>query len=286
MNDNTVTHPYETVSLRLWAWELYVANYPPLKVKDKVEILQRAREELGMPRTKGGNQDLSYRKLKPKIDLVEKNGKVWKADWRRLYLPSHRRVRGLSDNPVILEGKDRLSDTISEQPVTFNTWLRHTALPSLTVFIGRGKAKNEKFGNRRGVYFLRTSSGLYIGQSTEFGIRNPYHLKKREVTWWCFVTPTETSDALSLDSLNATESLLISFWNEICHTENSRSADQQPASKYLQEAVLMVEAASAILIWLVREKKFGDKDSTLPFKGRKGGGWADCYLEPFNESEV
>jgi len=75
--------------------------------------------------------------------------------------------------------------------------------------------------------------------------------------------------------------LLISFWNEIGVVENqTRGSDQKPAFVYLQQGILLVEAASAVLLWLIREKQdLGFPSWNIPFKSWTGTNWPDCYME-------
>ena len=102
------------------------------------------------------------------------------------------------------------------------------------------------------------------------------------------ITPEENNEYFYDEALNAAESLLISFWTEICITTNKkRGMDNQPPFSHLQLAILFVEAASAAFLWLIRDqkatlKKFGNWD--LPFKACKANHWSKCYLNPFNNS--
>ena len=145
------------------------------------------------------------------------------------------------------------------------------------------RPKGGTFKNLRGVYFLRLAESLYIGQSSEFGTRLGHHGKK-EASWWCFIALEESNNhVFTLDALLAAESLLISFWNEISEVGNkTRGSDQKPASVHLQQAILFTEAASASLLWLIRDceqaKQLALHDWKIPFKKCTGRGWPGCYL--------
>jgi hypothetical protein len=130
---------------------------------------------------------------------------------------------------------------------------------------------------------------LYIGQSEEFATRWTGHSSKN-IKWWIFIAPKDQQESFTRDSLDAAEALLISFWNETCFLANyQRGKDKKPSPIYLQQAILFVEAASAALLWLVRERNdIGFTPWELPFKplrGRQGSRWPECYLKPDNSEE-
>lgn len=127
---------------------------------------------------------------------------------------------------------------------------------------------------------------LYVGKTDEFDVRLVQHWNKRNnqtsgVNWWVFVSPEQSAQTFTLDALAAAESLLISFWNEISSVDNkTRGSDQKPAFMYLQQGILLVEAASAVLLWLVRNSKaLNLPTQDVPFKAWRGIGWPECYLE-------
>jgi hypothetical protein len=95
-----------------------------------------------------------------------------------------------------------------------------------------------------------------------------------------FVSLEAHDTMFTLDALAAAESLLISFWNETSRVANSnRGSNQQPAFIFLQQAVLFSMAASAALLWLLREESPGIPEWSLPFKKWSGSGWPSCYLQ-------
>ena len=163
--------------------------------------------------------------------------------------------------------------------------LRDPSLPTVHVFTGDHMPPSRTFNAHRGLYFLRTATKLYLGKTDEFDIRLPWHYKNRQtnnpILWWVFVSPQQSVQTFTLDALAAAESLLISFWNEIGTVENqTRGSDQKPAFVYLQQGILLVEAASAVLIWLMRERqdlRFPSWD--IPFKNWTGANWPKCYME-------
>lgn len=282
--------PLEAVFLRTLAWEIYVAN-EKLTVQHvtKGEV-QAARKELGLPPTRGGAADDFIKKLrdKPKPTLSptfsppEPTEKGWRNEWRLLYLPPHNLVRQLSDRPILTaSGVPAGQKTHHEFLIT----LRDPALPTLHVFTGDHTPPNGTFKAHRGLYFLRTAEQLYLGKTDEFDVRLSNHDKtnrsKNPVLWWVFVSPEQSVRTFTLDALAAAESLLISFWNEISVIRNdNRGSDQKPEFLYLQQGVLLVEAASAVLLWLMREKQdLGFPSWSIPFKNWRSTSWPDCYME-------
>jgi len=299
--------PVTAVFLRILAWELYVAKEKPL-VKDATEQVQTARRELGLAPLMGGAAPAFIQQLRPKGLLSAKNTPPtplqtqWQTEWRLLYLPPHNLVRQLSDRPVFtVEPPPRGDSTHKELLLT----LRDPAVPTLRVFIGITQPKASTFYRRRGLYFLRLPRSLYMGKTDEFDVRLPQHFKRKNPIWWVFVTLEDDTHMFTLDALAAAEALLISFWNEVGVLANgTRGGDQKPAAMYLQQAVLFVEAASAALLWIIREQLSlnlplpmlaqdglgllppipGQKGATLlpwniPFKPFKGKNWPDCYME-------
>lgn len=282
--------PVVAVFLRTLAWEFYKAKRQKIPVNDQAKnLVQAARRDLGLRITKGGAPHAFIQSLRRpengflssgRPDPVEKE---WgeESAWRLLNLPSHRFVRMLSHDPVHEEVTTEKGGFLQ-----FSVSLRGAAVPKLLVTIGKARPTEDLFGNAtRGLYFLREPEGLYVGQSDEFQIRWTDHQARRTFDWWVFVGPEENNEQFSFDTLYAAESLLISFWTEICHTTNrTRGKDKEPVFAYLQPAILLVEAASAVLLWLIREKKDKGFDPwNLPFKDCQADFWHNCYLEPFNK---
>lgn len=201
----------------------------------------------------------------------------WQTAWRLLYLPPHNLVRQLSDRPVFTTA----APTSSPQTHTelFLT-LRNPAVPTLRVFVGTTQPKSGTFNQRRGLYFLRLAASIYVGKTDEFDVRLSQHIRNRRPLWWVFVTPEESSQMFTQDALSAAEALLISFWNEVSVLGNGqRGTDQKPAFAYLQQAILLVEAASATLLWLMRDQQeLGLPQWNIPFKAWRGKNWPQCYL--------
>jgi len=287
------------VFLRILAWEIKIAENQP-SVQELVDNqVQAARKELGLSKIAGGApyvviQDL--RKTNPPL-LTEKNTPPRPLDenwfdhkaWRVLNIPPHNAVRQLSYKPIYkLVLPDSSKQTYKELLVT----LRNPAMPKLRVYLGKDMPKIQSFEKKRGVYFLRVTQGLYIGKTSELGTRLVEHFRKKNPKWWVFISPEGIEQTFALDTLEATESLLISFWNEVSKVSNDkRGSDQEPALAYLQEAVLLVESASSVLLWLIREKSklekelsdFQLEDWNIPFKECSGKGWPDCYLSVAQE---
>jgi hypothetical protein len=283
------------VFLRTLAWEYFFmdrAKEGKLTVKELAEVLvQNAREDLGLRRnTKGAPHAFiqSLRKQK-KLSSTLPVEIGWEKEWRLQYLPSHRFVRKLSFDPHVERiipdpaQKDAKSDVFQ-----FLVFLRAPAAPKLRVTVGNSRPNLKQLKAVRGLYFLREATSLYVGQSEEFDVRWTGHTKKRGhggIKWWVFVAPEEQQETFSLDSLNGAEALLISFWSEICKTTNSqRGKDKKPAPTFLQQSILLVEAASAVLLWLMRKKKNELKFDSweLPFKKCRANHWPKCYLSPSN----
>jgi hypothetical protein len=282
-------NPVTAVFLRILAWELYVA-IEQLRVQDVVtQQVQTARRELGLAPLEGGAAHDFIQKLRlmPEPLLSAKNTppaplqKKWQTEWRLLYLPTHNVVRQLSKSPIFTVVQPSAgTHNYKELLLT----LRNPTLPSLRVFVGVEQPKVGTFKQQRGLYFLGRQvsprkTKLYLGKTDEFDVRLPQHIKNKAPTWWVFITPEDDAQTFTLDALAAAEALLISFWNETSLLDNGqRGSDQKPAFMYLQQAILLVEAASATLLWLIREQlKLDLPQLTKPFKAWGGKGWPDCY---------
>lgn len=301
--------PLEAVFLRTLAWEIYKAKRPNIPIKEQAEqLVQFARSDLGLQKTKGGAPHAFIQSLRrePTRFLAAGRSEPYEAAWRDrakawrlLNLPSHRIVRMLSHDPISVD-----------LPATkkgfhqFSVSLRGAATPRLLVTVGKERPTGDVLVHaRKGLYFLREHGpakhqreALYVGKSDEFEIRWTGHDRHRRLDWWVFVAPVgpdtvETvvpdpdNSHVSSDTLAAAEALLISFWKEICHTTNrNRGTDKEPVFEYLQPAILLVEAASAVMLWLIRERRaFGFDAWNLPFKKCGAHGWPACYLEAFNK---
>ena len=293
--------PLDAVFLRIMAWEIYIAK-KNFRAKDITgELLQFVRQELGLPLTTGGAPQQFINDLRT-ANLIETNdheifptnANIWEAEWRLLYCPSHGATRHLSQMPIV-----SIDNKQQKGHVSFLITLRDSALSSIKVFIGtdRPTGLNSPIMKSRGIYVLGLENNgseneIYIGKTTEFGVRSHDHFKSKNIKWWIFFSPEEIS--LSKDALDAAESLMISYWSEISYVRNkNRGSDQKPELIYLQQANLFVKSCSAIYIWLARSigsglgdeiSKYFDKDTEIiHFKKRRNFG-AKCYL-PLDEKE-
>ena len=274
------------VFLRKLAWEVYVAGGNP-SVEDIVrEYVQSAREDLGLKKTKAGAPHEFIHSLRkcdpPVLDKTEPHEDGWKKEWRLHYLPSHRITRFLSTNPIVPPEAKKAT----QGAIQYSVSLRSPALPKLLVKVGKCRPADDKL---KGLYFLREAEGLYVGQTHEFQVRWDNHVNSvgKNIIWWAFIAPEENIENFSDEALDAAESLLISFWTEICVTTNrNRGKDTPPPSFHLQPAILFVEAASAAFLWLLRDKRVELKFDSfeLPFKDCKANHWPECYLNPSNNS--
>ena len=275
------------VFLRKLAWEINVAGGKP-SVEDIVKkYVQSARVDLGLKETTKGAPHAFIHALRkcdpPLLDKTKPHEDGWKNEWRLHYLPSHRIVRILSANPVVPNSTNKEN---LQGAVQYSVSLRSPALPKLLVTIGNSRPAPDKL---KGLYFLREAKSLYVGQTHEFQVRWNDHVYNagKEVKWWVSIVPEENNDFFSNEALDAAESLLISFWTEICVTTNKkRGMDNRPPFLHLQPAILFVEAASAAFLWLLREKKSELKfeNFELPFKKCRAHHWPECYLQPSNDS--
>lgn len=294
----TYSDPVTAVLLRRLAWECYVAK-KPVTVKEVVtSYVQLARSDLGLApyqsRSTSGGADAFIQGLQrnnllppPHSGKMEPQEQGWKDEWRLLYLPPHDAVRQLSVDPV-------RANQSSTKSANFNITLRNPAVPSLDVYIGKGKAGGA-FPKRRGLYFIGREDGLYIGSTSEFGVRSRQHANISESAWYVFMSPAGSTslhgssedvtpgeeNSVTLDALLAAEGMLISFWNEVCTVLNdNRSSDRKPASPYLQQAIMLVMGVSAAFIWLLREGEALGLPITLDahFKPSDKRGWPECYV--------
>lgn len=279
--------PLTAVFLRTLAWERRVGREPKVSELAAVQV-QTARKTLGLkPNHKGAPHEFiqSLRKgTKPVLSPARQSPRPledgWYQEdkvWRLLCLPDHSFVRLLSHGVIAQE------ENAQQNLHQFSLTLRNPSVPKLDVLLGREKPKKSSLKNSRGVYFIRELDGLYVGQSEEFDIRWTGHMKGRKIEWWMFIAPQGLDGAFTLDALNVSEALLISFWNEICHVTNAqRGKDKKPAFVHLQQGILFAEAASAALLWFIQERKskeFGFNSWSLPFKKCKANHWPKCYSE-------
>ena len=220
-----------SVFLRKLAWEINVAGGKPSVGEIVEQYVQSAREDLGLKKTTAGAPHEFIQSLRkcvpPLLDTTEPHEGGWKKEWRLLYLPSHRIVRILSANPVVSpEAKKDKPQGATQYSVS----LRSPALPKLLVTIGNSRPADDKL---KGLYFLREAESLYVGQTHEFQVRWNDHVFNagKDVMWWVSITPEENNEYFSNEALDAAESLLISFWTEICVTTNKkRGKDTQPGA--------------------------------------------------------
>ena len=273
-------NPITGVFLRMLAWEHFEAKIKPDSVGEIENYIQQAYIELGFdPITpRYANNLIQEMITQGKLSSADKAylpaQKGWDEQWQLLNLPVHSHVRRLSFSPVV--------DAKEGSPTSISISLRHAALPKLIVFIGKRKPESGTIGIRRGIEFLRTQSGLYIGATGNFEERMWDHKRKRSPKWWLFISPEEHLD---LDTLSITEALLVAFWKEIAVVETQRSSVQKPGIfRNLQEAILVVEATSAAIIWVVREgQRYLPNDFPtldIPFMPFRGRGWSrKCYLK-------
>jgi hypothetical protein len=273
--------PQIALFLRRLAWEQHIAG-KSISVKNAVsEYVQAARFELGLRKyqnrsTSGGADNFVQQRYSQ--DIHKKNGelkltkKSWATEWRLLYLPSHGSVRYLSGDPVIEDKSPNLS-----AHKHFSVSLRNGAIPPLDVFIGKGSELKKVCARKRGVYFLGSEDGLYIGKTDEFETRWRSHGDKPSA-WAAFVSLSEGADFFTLDSLGAAEGLLISFWNEVAVIVNgNRGNDRKPIFPYLQPALLFVEGVSAAILWMARNQP---SLVSIPFKKWRGQpDWPNCYID-------
>ncbi len=289
----TYRDPLIAVFMRTLAWEINEAERKdggPLVKELVTDQVQTAPEDLELQRNSAGAPYAfiqKLRKLTPALiscDPTQPLEKGWsEADkiWRLFCLPRHRLVRMLS-NKIIASDIVKQSDYVQ-----LCLKLRAPASPTLLVTIGNRKPTQKELSAPKGVYFLRLPKELYIGQSEEFATRWTGHTSK-SIKWWVFIAPKDQQGSFSRDSLDAAEALLISFWNETCFLANrQRGKDKKPSPMFLQQAILFIEAASAALLWLIRERNdVGFTPWEMPFKplrGRQGSRWPKCYLSPENK---
>lgn len=297
--------PLIALLLRKLAWENDPATTPVPRLKTKLKVkgitgdlINSARQELGFKSvSRGPSSDFYNQQLKntyiEQDEILRPIQKEWRSSWRwrLLKLPSHYYVRYVSKDPIICE------ENHNGNCIEYTIALRDPALPRLKVFVGKGKPSGNAFGERRGVYFLRLPKHFYIGKSDEYAVRLGQHLKGKnsEALWWMFITPEKDDKTFTFDALGASESLLISFWNEVCQLANSKAgADKEPAFAYLQQAILFVTAASSVLIWVMRDNPTQDhglklEDCQSLFKqpsSSTGKNWPQCYLDsPLSTNE-
>lgn len=281
LNQLSYDSPQVAVFLRRLAWESFVAKRD-VTVNDAItNYIRSVRLDLGLNqygnrRSSGGADDFLQKRysegfIRSNGGTLELTERSWSNEWRLLYLPSHGIVRQLAVEPVCVE--------TSQNPSIFKSFsisMRDPAIPTLDVYVGQGSALSKACAKKRGVYFLGLGGGMYIGKTDEFETRWKHH-QSRQPVWAVFVSIREHSDFFTLDSLAASEGMLISLWNETNVVLNrNRGSDRKPAFPYLQQSILFIQGASASLIWLARN----DIHSvSLPFKRWRGqSGWRQNYM--------
>jgi hypothetical protein len=301
-------NPVRCVFLRMLAWqqEKEMAEFNISGLTH--HYLQLVRKQLGLSElSKGSGASYNFLEEPRKSgDLIEKGRKQKKpglylkvnpkfTNWRFLYLPLHSVVRQLSSTVFIT--KDGACSANKPRNYThLIVALRNPELPRLNIYIGKNKPKSTDLNKARGVYFIREQKGLYIGKTLEFNTRTYDQFKKRKAVWWIFITPGKDNDLLSQDAIGAAEALLISFWNEVCKLTNRNCGlDTEPHFCYLQHGVILMQAASAVLMYLMSAKGRKEVENMLkdigikthwwamPFKkigAQSSAKWPECYFDP------
>lgn len=283
--------PLDAVIMRTLAWENYIAKRKPRVKEISEELIQAARFELGK-KTSEAHSARQYlqtlREGEGNKGYIDKNDLPigWENEWRLLYLPPHTMVRQMSYNPITFSEPEKLTGT--HEP--FDIVLRNSAFPRLRVHIGNKEKLEYEVVGQRGLYMLRVSDGMYIGKTDEFDIRVRQHTQNKNPDFWIFVSFGENSKDYTIDTLNATESFLISLWNEIAYvTNDNRGGEREPAFIYRQQATLLSAAISAIWLWALTRLKSpeGYNNWSIPFKKRSGlADWPECYVRmPPSENE-
>ncbi|MDH5718715.1 MAG: GIY-YIG nuclease family protein [Spirochaetia bacterium] len=284
----TYDRPDIGVFLRNLAYEVFIAKNKELKVKDLTQnFIQNSRIELGLKETKGGYAQTIINKLR-QDDLISPSGtnpkpkeKEWEKEWRLLYLPPHNLVRELSFDPIIIE------ESKENNLHKFEIQLRNPGIPKFNVYIGmeRPDKQNKDIEEGRGLYYLgkNNNEAIYIGQTSEFYTRTDDHFKKG-VNWWILLVPqADKYYYLDKNTLDTSESLLISLWNEISNVTNqSRGSDTLPPFIYLQQAINITIGCSSIYLYLFRNKdklnSLSNITINIPFKKWSGTDWPSCYI--------
>ena len=267
--------PLRAVFLRKLAWELYVLKKDVTIMDIESRYLQDARAELGLKKLRGGARNVFIQDLRKDGYIhrkdrrhVEPTDPAWQNEWRVQHLPSHQIVRHLSGDPIIMDLHK------SEKYLHFDFIPRDPVFSAVSVYVAsveKLKILTNERANIRGIYIIgKSTNNLYIGQTDEPQVRLPNH--KQNMDWAVYIALKDDPALLTRDSLYAAESLMISFWNEIAYIENDkRGGDTKPPWKYLQQAIIFTEAASAALLWLERNFKL----ISIPLKICRAHGWED-----------
>lgn len=276
----TYDNPLQAAFLRILVWETQIAGKSPTVEELKSNQIQAARSEMGLKpfAYKSGGSGRFLKILRDKKWLSSARSTPWPVEkewhdkeknWRNLYVPPHDLIRRLSANPVVKP------DDFDKN--RFRITFRDAAAPRLYVEVRQGTYRPDQPESRRGIYFLNYVESLYVGQTDEFGVRYSDHVRtKGRPAWWVFMSIMDGAAGKNThsDVIEASESLLISFWNEICTLKNTRrGSDQKPQPSDLQLAVLLAQSASACLLWLAQNGEdfrikadIAKKDWQLPMK--------------------
>lgn len=277
-------NPLTAVLLRRLAWEQYVARREFTMEDIETKHLPAARRELGLPpveaKDRAAEQYLrglfqSPKRLRLDGQNVKLVGKQWENEWRLHCLPWHDSVRQLSADLLCTELAPAEKRAYREWSVLSSD----SAVPRLRVIVGPAFAPADACKGERGVYVVRRTRSLYIGQSSNLATRILGHRSEGEPLWTIAMI-TDEDVRPSRDELEAAEAVLISFWHEVAILDNkSLGKLQPPEPEHRQQGILFAKGSAAALHWLMRQKPdVALPDWSIPFRYWKEG-WSESYLK-------
>ncbi|MDV6374110.1 hypothetical protein [Deinococcus arenicola] len=249
--------PDFAAALRSVAWT-YQHTGTPFAPKDIQAVVQRTRQDMGLPPYMGGAvSDYLQRRTKgTKLQQQDNQPIHYVADARKLIpAPSvmeNWRFLGASDHALIrLTAFQGVLQEMQSGQFSFST--RSSHLPSLTVLVGPiaevRQAVAQNFKGRSGLYLLKRNDKNYVGQTHEFEVRGRRH-GSTGAEFVLFAFPEET-DRMDSDVLNVAESLTLVSLSELLNLENEKlGGDRPPKALHLREgSAFAVAFVAAVFRW-------------------------------------
>lgn len=272
----------------------------PLRLKSAAEVVQEARQGIGLKALRGGRPSDLMQKLtggyrlsdgvnatlfrKTADRTLEPVTRDWQRDWRKLFAPTHGAVRSVE------HAAELIAPPSDDGCQFYRVASMDPVLPDVdAIASNRKEARNVlgRYQKRRcateefeqgvpGLYFHLDDDGkLYVGQTDEPSTRvgGP---TKRLFSWHLFVARAPEEGGMSLDVLRAAEALAITFWKEVAEVANANDGcDKAPMNRFqLREAAAFVTVASAALLKFHRMGSSAPHNIAIPFRDGVGDSYA------------
>ncbi len=272
--------------------------------KEALEIMQCARKELGLQPYKDGsasgmlqtltkgyslNKRISKNFKNPPFtknsnEELEPSDKNWGKNWHLFFAPRHSMVRWLECTGKLVP--------ITQEGISYHRFIpMYPVFPEVDIVVSKRENAQKtllKYEKTRqsaefkhgvpGLYFkFNNNTSIYIGKTDEPHIRSM--AKRPPFDWIVFVSRAHEEGLMSLDVLNTSEALLITFWSEITRiSNNQKGVDKAPVQRSrIREASSFVAVVSAALLQIHSRSVSPSLPFAIPFK--KGIGEV-YFLDP------